>query len=310
MDKNLHLDSVLKTHSMNLDEGAILENYKKKRKAVKEALEKKFAGNIDKIIDSGSYAKSTAINTKFDMDLCIHFKKGSYKTLKEMYADVYDYLKKEYKKEDSELITVREQKVSVGLIFNVEGEDLLFDITPGRKTSEESSDNDVYLHVNNEEDESKWTKTNIGNQIEHIKGRGNERESIRLLKVWKFWRGYEIKSIVVELLTIKAFDTENINDEKGLWNRLKKVIEYMRDNIETVSLTDPGNSANNVAGTLSDKEKTALKDYLKEMLEKIEKDDTILKYYFPENPKYASKNEGYDHSAKKSASILTPTTFG
>ena len=61
--------------------------------------------------------------------------------------------------------------------------------------------------------------------------------------------------------------------------------------------------------TLDKKEKEDLSEYFKEMLEKIERDDTKLKYYFPENPKSSEKN-GYEHSAKKSASILTTQTFG
>ena len=44
---------------------------------------------------SGSYAKNTAMNTKFDFDMVCPFKRnafGSNGTLKQMYEDVFDFL--------------------------------------------------------------------------------------------------------------------------------------------------------------------------------------------------------------------------
>ena len=306
---NKHLDCVLKSHNINLDSGELLNNYKKKRDKVNEALEIKFGNKIEKIVNSGSYAKKTAINIKFDMDLCIHFKKDSFNTLKEMYEAVFNYLNDEYKKEDDDLIKVRQQRVSTGLIFNVDGEDILFDVTGGRKFNNDEKDNDINLYQNVEDSNSK--KTNIQKQIDKIIGRDKERESIKLLKVWKFHH-FDIKSFLVELLTLEAFDKNSIDDEKGLWARLKKVIEFMRDNIETINLIDPGNSNNNVADSLDSEEKTKLKNNLTNMLLKIEKDESKIKHYFPLNEKYPCKKEEnkYEQNSKNAPAILSTQSFG
>ena len=95
-DKNKHLKCVIESHDIHLDSGTLLDNYKTKRAKVKDALNEKFKEKIAKIIHSGSYKKHTAINTKFDMDLCVHFKKGSFSTLKEMYDEVFKFLNSEF----------------------------------------------------------------------------------------------------------------------------------------------------------------------------------------------------------------------
>ncbi len=105
--KNKHLECVLSSHNMNVGEGTLLDNHKTKRDKVKQALKDHYGSNQKKIIHSGSYAKHTAINTKFDLDLCIYFKKDAFKRLEEMHNDVYEFLKNDYKKSDTDLIEVR-----------------------------------------------------------------------------------------------------------------------------------------------------------------------------------------------------------
>lgn len=87
MDKSKHLESVIKTHQIT-KEKELLDKHIQKKNEVKEALEKEYGNNIYTPFNSGSYAKNTAVNTKFDFDLVSPFKRnalGSNGTLKEMY---------------------------------------------------------------------------------------------------------------------------------------------------------------------------------------------------------------------------------
>jgi hypothetical protein len=93
MDKTLHLDSVIKTHQITKEE-QLLKKHKDKNKEVKEALERNYGETIYAPFNSGSYAKNTAMNTKFDFDIVSPFKRnafGSKETLKEMYVDILDF---------------------------------------------------------------------------------------------------------------------------------------------------------------------------------------------------------------------------
>ena len=67
-DKNKHLESVISTHQISKEKD-LLEKFRENNKMVKEDLEEKYGDNIYSPFNSGSYAKNSAINIKFDFDL-------------------------------------------------------------------------------------------------------------------------------------------------------------------------------------------------------------------------------------------------
>ena len=308
MDKNLHLESVVNTHQISKEE-ILLIKHKEKNKEVKDILQQKYHENIYPTFNSGSYAKNTAINTKFDFDLVAPFKKnafGSSATLKIMYEDVYNFLYEKYKN----IAEVKKQKVSIGLYFNADkdGYEIKIDVVPGRELNQNQYKNDqnlnlyVYYKYGNIDAGSERIKTNVNAQINNIKDRAtNEKDSIRkiirLLKVWKVTKyDYPTKSFFLELITLKAFD--NKKNSGNLWDKLKAVLEYIRDNVtnETFALKDPGNSSNDLADTLTGNEKQNLSNDMKNMLDRIEENEENIRTYFPENSKFKendSKNNRY-----------------
>ncbi len=308
MDKSKHLESVIKTHQITKEE-KLLDKHIKKKNEVKDALEEKYGSNIYSPFNSGSYAKNTAINTKFDFDLVSPFKRnafGSNGTLEQMYNDAYDFLYDKYKNEAE----IKKQKVSIGLEFyaDSDGDIIKIDVVPGRELNQDQYKDDenlnlyVYYKYGNFDAGSERIKTNVKSQINNIKDRAtNEKDSIRkiirLLKVWKKSKGnYPTKSFFLELITIKAFDNNEIIG--NLWEKLKTVLEYIRDNVtkENFTLKDPGNSSNDLMDTLTTYEKQQLSDDMKNMLDRIAENDENLKTYFPENEKFKeedSNKNGY-----------------
>jgi len=303
MDKSSHLDSVIKTHQITKEE-QLLKKHKEKNKEVKEALEKKYEESIYSPFNSGSYAKNTAVNIKFDFDMVCPFKRnafGSNGTLKQMYEDVFDFLYDKYKDEAS----VRKQKVSIGIEFfaDEDGDVVKIDVVPGRELSQDKYKDDenlnlyVYYKYGNFDQGSERIKTNVEAQIKNIKDRATKekdsiRKIIRLLKVWKNTKyNYPTKSFFLELITIKAFDNKDVSG--NLWSKLETVLEYIRDEVtgESFSLKDPGNSSNDLIDTLTVSERQTLSNDMKNMLERIEDNDENIKTYFPENPKFIEEEE-------------------
>ncbi|GET47006.1 nucleotidyltransferase [Capnocytophaga felis] len=303
MNKKDYLETVIDSHKMSKEEG-LLNKHRDKKTQIKEALEKKYSSNIYSPFNSGSYAKNTAINTKFDFDLVSPFKRnafGTNGTLKEMYEDVYNFLYEEYKNGAE----VRKQKVSIGLDFyeDKDGDRIKIDVVPGREFNQGQYSEDknlnlyVYHKYGNINAGSERIKTNIVAQINNIKDRATAekdsiRKIIRLLKVWKNTKyNYPTKSFFLELITIKAFDNVEITGD--LWNKLKSVMEYIRDNVtnDGFTLKDPGNSANNLVDTLTDNEKQQLSYDMKNMLNRIEENEENIKIYFPENLKFKEDNK-------------------
>lgn len=303
MDKNKHLDSVIKTHQITKEE-QLLNKHKDKNKEVKESLEKKYESNIYSPFNSGSYAKNTAMNTKFDFDMVCPFKRnafGSNGTLKEMYDDVFDFLYEKYKEE----ATVRKQKVSIGVEFfaDEDGDVVKIDVVPGRELKQDQYKDDenlnlyVYYKYGNFEEGSERIKTNVQAQIKNIKDRATTekdsiRKIIRLLKVWKNTKyNYPTKSFFLELITIKAFDNKDVSG--NLWSKLEIVLQYIRDEVtgESFTLKDPGNGSNDLIDTLTTSERQILSDDMKNMLDRIEDNDENIKTYFPENSKFVEEGE-------------------
>jgi len=313
--KQEYLERVLKTHKMShIDD--LLDKYENKRKTVKEDIESKYGSNIYNTMKSGSFAKHTAINVKFDLDLAIPFKKDYFDTLEEMFDDIYDFLEDKYKDEAD----VRRQKVSIGLEFtDNEGDVINLDIVPGRELNKEQyeDDNKLNLYINSKYgilEEKTYLQTNIQAQVNHIKGKQDERKIIRLLKIWKTHNSEKYKSFLMELLVIKAFEKETITG--NLWEKIKKVMEYIRDNVENdgFTLNDPGNSGNNVIDTLDSDQRTNLSNSMDRIIKNVEDYEDNIKIYFKLNEEFDEDdiNKGYGLKTASVAASTPPnnTRFG
>jgi tRNA nucleotidyltransferase (CCA-adding enzyme) len=274
----------------------LVDKHRKKREEIKGVLEEGFSSGIYIPFNSGSFAKHTAINTKFDLDLVIPFKKDSFSTIEDMFDEVHDFLYKKY--QEAGKATVRRQRVSIGILFNTDedGDNINIDVVPGRELSDDSYLEDRELNIYFNENhwgfaEGTYTKTNIQAQINHIKGKENGRKIIRLLKIWKSENGETYKSFLLELFTIKTFDKVEVSG--NLWDKLKTVMTYIKDNVtkEGFSLVDPGNSNNDVIKTLDSWERENLSDKMKNMVNRVEENAENLKSYFPKNENFEKDEE-------------------
>ncbi len=291
VDKKVHLENALETHRMS-QINDLLEKYKTKREEVKNALVEHYSDKAYTPFNSGSFKKHTAINIKFDLDLVNPFKRNSFDTLEKMFDDVFDFLYEKYKNE----ATVKKQKVSIGITFYADddGDVICIDVTPGRELNQDKYSEDKYLNlfVNSTYGliaEKSYLQTNIHSQIDHIKSKGDERKIIRLLKIWKFTNGEKYKSFLFELITIKAFDKVDVTGD--VWNMLKTVMEYIRDNVtkDNFKLIDPGNSNNDVMSTLDSHDRMNLSNRMDTIIKRIEDNSENIKSYFPVNEKFEKK---------------------
>lgn len=333
IDRNEHLQKVINSHDINKVES--LSKFIAKKNEVKAALNEKFSNEkASNAIDSGSYAKNTAINTKFDIDCCLPFKKKvndedkGYKRLSEMFDDVYKYLRNDYTLYDDDITKedVRKQKVSIGMKFNIDGDEFDMDVVPGRERPNNSdyntnnTDLSLYIHPPNrskKEIEKNKTriKTNIKKHIDLLGGieRTHERKVTKLLKVWKTERknqngGKLIKSFMMELYTKEAFDSTD-DLPSGLWEKVKMVMKYIIDNIKENDLVDPANSSNIVSNSMSDSAKSDTKRNMKQTIKDVDENSDKIKEYFPINEIY--NDEDNDSNSKAStASVLSTSKFG
>ncbi len=222
IDKSKYLQDTLDSYKMKHIPSEV-DAFKSKRDEITNALEDHYGSKQYDCFNSGSFAKHTAINIKYDMDVVAPFKKDSFDTLNEMFDDVYDFLSDEY----SDAEEVRKQKVSIGVFFKEEdGIKVQIDVVPGRELQQDNYKNDKSLNLFKNDGDTTWQKTNISDQIEHIKGKTDERKVIRLLKIWKKNHNKDYKSFMLELFSIKAL--KGYSGANDLWEKLKYTMEYIR----------------------------------------------------------------------------------
>lgn len=313
LNKSKYLQQVLESYRM-IHVADLMEKYIKKREIVKDALVEKFKDQIvSKAINSGSYAKHDAINIKFDLDVCQPFKRNSFDTLEEMADAVFDFFNEEFEDDDLVKYKTRKQRVSTGITFVIDGNEIQMDIVPGRELNANDyvETNRLNLYVRPKLlQPASTTQTNIQKHINLVKGKSAERSIIRLLKVWKTNRNNStVKSFFIELITIKAFEKCS-NIPSGLWEQLEMALEFIRNNVKTIRLEDPANSNNVVSDTMTDMEKENLYWDMKQMLELVASSADNLKSYFPVNDDYYEEEEEDKESAAldiaRSGVVLKP----
>lgn len=292
---NQHLLESIETHKMRHIQKEV-DAFIAKANEVKNKLESHYDRNMYYTFRSGSFAKHTAINIKFDIDLVVPFKYDSFDTLEAMYNDVYEFLSEEY----NDGTSIRKQNVSIGLTFpkNKNGFVVKLDVVPGRELSEDdySEKKDLNLYFNKDHwgfQKGTRQKTNIQAQIDYISGKSEERKLIRLLKIWKNTNHQDYKSFMLELFTIKAM--ASYSGGNNLWDKIKYVMAYIADNVtdESFRLMDPGNSNNNVLSSMDTTKRYLLSITMRNIIKAIEDDSNSVSLYFPINTKYQKKKEGY-----------------
>lgn len=234
-EQHQYLEKVLSKYNLTDKQVESLQN---KRKGVEDFVRSKYSSKIQSVNYSGSYAKATAVNLKYDLDICVFFHRDSFDTLPNMYNSVYETMKG--------YGSVIKQNVSIRLSSGSES----IDVVPARRIDGTSTDANLYVTTTGGQ-----IKTNIALHKEYISQSGC-RPIIKLMKVWKYQRGIHYKSFALELLTIKAlsgFVSEDYGDR--VWQTLK----YIRDNVEDIRLIDPANSNNNVADLIGPNDKMNMK---------------------------------------------------
>lgn len=301
--KSDYLQEVLETHRMK-HVNETLERYRAKRREIRDFLNSEYGTNTYEPFNSGSYKKFTAINTKFDLDLIVPFKYGSFSTLESMFKDVSAKIKEAFGIQ----AIIRDQGVSIGIVFTED--EINIDVVPARETSKDSYDDthkDLNLH---KFDGTGYLKTNIHKQIEHIKSKDNERKLIRLLKIWKSQKYKKYKSFFFELLVVKAY--EATSPTGNLWSQFSTILQYIIDNIEQESfkLPDPGNSSNDLMNTLDYYQKRALSSDFELMLANIENNEKQIEYYFEKNEKFSEEanNNSLSYGVTGTSPVSTPSS--
>lgn len=236
MTAQQYMEQILAKYNLK---DADVEPLKRKRAVIEDFIRSRYGSKVATFYYSGSYAKGTAINLKYDLDLCIYFTNSAFPSLADMYNDVFKVLKERYQ--------IEKQKVSIRLTYD--GDNI--DIVPARKIDERTDDANLYISTTGGQ-----IKTNIPKHKEYI-SQAQCRPTIKLMKIWKHQHSIHFKSFALELLTIKALESCKSDD---LGEQVLHALRFIRDHVENVKLVDPANTNNIVSDLVDTSDKMSMKN--------------------------------------------------
>jgi hypothetical protein len=208
------------------------------RQRIEAAIRTKY-GSGPRIYYAGSYGKRTMIASHYDLDIVVYFPKDSSLTLSELYWGVNGALK------DTGLI-VQTKNVAIRLPYQ---SSFHIDVVPGRAID------DDFLYANLYKSETGgWLQTSIKIHIDTVRQSGLPH-TIRLMKLWNYLHGLNIRGFALELLTIRALKDTNY---QGYDTKLMAVFAFLRDHLARLRLVDPANSGNVISDLMDDAHKRAV----------------------------------------------------
>lgn len=279
-DEISYLGSVLKSYQPDEIDSLVLLKGKKIRNAINQRFDSDLLGRASY---QGSVEQGTALSGLSDLDILVKFKKTSFRDEREMFDAIHNFFKDEFK--DDDLLKVREQKVSIGLTFNIDGYRETIDIVPALRTDFVRGKNDYNLFKNPKlVTGGKKIKMNPHKQRDFGNYEEHKKDVIGLIKVLRAKEELPLKSFLIKELTKKAFDSGYI--PKGLNDKLIMTLKYIRDNIKTIRLKSPDNPWVSLSDTITAHEKERIYKALDEMLVLIQEDKDYVLEYFPEKSLY------------------------
>lgn len=228
-----YLKKVLASQTL-AEDGDELKALRKRRKDVEALLREAFSGASPTIRYGGSMAKGTMIKDAYDLDVVCYFPHDGTvagDTLEDIYGNVKLALDGDY---------YVEPKASALRIMGTGAEyqvDFHVDVVPGRYVDDAKSDTFLYQASG----DKKRLKTNVQVHIEHVRDSG-VRPAIRLVKLWRYRHGLQLKHFVLELLVIKLLKSKA---DQSLESQLAHVWTKFRDDADGLSVQDPANPTGN-----------------------------------------------------------------
>ena len=199
--------------------------------------------------DAGSFHKRTAINSNYDVDIIVPFKRNSFSSLKEMYYAVYDKIKEKF----GYNAFVNKETKAIGVTFEYEQMPLHFDIVPGREINDYSIAKDLNLYVRPD-----WIwqrgssfKTNVGVQKEMTKNQPVARRIIKLTKIYRERNNFQLPSVIIEQCICDALLNRNFGVSFSDTDNFINSLTHLSKRLQSGVIIDRSNTNNNLLDSVS-----------------------------------------------------------
>jgi hypothetical protein len=195
-------------------------------------------GKLEHIEIVAGVATGTAIKGTTDLDLLLSLKPDTSEDFEDIHTTLFNKMAQ---------LGLYPAKRKAGVAITIG--DTTIDLIPAKKEDALSGDHNIWLHRG-----KSWTKTNFHKHIQYVSESGRQQE-IQAVKIWCKQQELEFPSLFLELTTIRSLTGFSRNAPASNFVR---VLEYIRDNIESIVVIDPSNVNNIVSNDLTLDEKRTL----------------------------------------------------
>ncbi len=221
----------------------------------------------------GSTEKGTALADNFDIDICLPFKSDSFSSTEKMFESVLDLMKSSIG--NYGIISVRDQKKSVGVIFELRGEEYKIDVVPYKITATPGNKTSGYLYVNDSNNPT-YTKTDI-HKLKNFKLSDAQKKIVLLLKHWKAVNGIPLSSHLLEHLVKDAYYYNQV--PRNFTKKLVMVLRHIHANLNLAVIRSTENT-NNILTDISQSKKEIIIKACKIVLDDYEyQPNSVLKHF-------------------------------
>jgi len=280
LDTNSILASVVSNMRMD-KKHPVYKTLSKKAERIMRLIESNFKEKIvGHLIRVGSTEDGTAISENFDIDITVPFGHNSYKSTAIMYEQLLKFLKSNYK--DKDLIKVREQRKSIGILFSIKNEKYKIDIVPFKLSEKSNNDNNTagYLYVNNDSlfGKASYTKTDI-TSLTSIHLTSTQQKILIALKTWKKNYAIPISSHLLKMFILDAYSNYVGKIPRDFTKKILMIITHLSINIRHKRIISVENT-NNVLTNINELDKISIQKSCKKVLEDYQyQPNSILKYF-------------------------------
>lgn len=242
-------------------------------------IETNFKGKLGgPLLRIGSTEDNTALAYDFDIDISVPFKPDSYSSTAEMFDDLYDFFQNDFK--DTNLLKVRSQRKSIGILYAVNGEEFKIDIVPYKLTKGMQSRTAGYLFVNNNSffmDDS-YIKTDI-RSLKSLTLSSAQQKLLVAFKNWKQNNFIPISSHLLRLLILDAYDNNHGRIPRDFTKKILMIATHIEANIMHKRIVSLENT-NNVLTDISNSDKQSIQKACIKILNDYEyQPNSILKHF-------------------------------
>jgi hypothetical protein len=225
--------------------------------------------------DAGSFAKRTAISGH-DMDILLIFRNDSFYSL----GDMYDTVSKTIYDLYGNSATIKGRESGFTVSFTRAGQDFSFDIIPGRLVGHSQSELSFYKCSDSFLGRSGYVRANFRRQRRLTMYKPQERQVIKLLKLYKELNGLNILGVAIEQMTVQAMCVENYGVESSITENFLNVMDYIADRILKGKLHELTNTNNNLFEEITWWEKQSISSLLRNDIQKVETNARYLREIF------------------------------